>query len=210
MPKKKTQPPVEPTPKLTVALPPLVEPPRPLDIDAASDSADDVRSFMTAPAAVVNAPDISRLPDALGPDGRPLFRVGDRIVLERRSGLFADKPYLDTRTWYVNAVDLETGRLRLFDESLQQHGTANWKTAPRDGSVFKLAAGAVVATKKKRGRPRKSPVVPVATAAVQGAAKKRGRPKGSKNRSKDVIVAERAEKKLAKAAKVAARKGKRK
>lgn len=206
MAKKTTPAPPPPeAPKLAIALPPLVEPERQLDIDVASDSVDDVRVFMTAPKKVVNAPDISRLPDALGPDGRPLFRVGDRIVLERHASIFADKPYLDTRTWYVNDVDLETGQVKLFDEGLMQHGTANWKIGPLNGCVFKLAMGAKVSTKRKRGRPRKNPIEAVVTTTVTrpGEKKKRGRPKGSKNRPKEVVAAERVAKAAAKRAKKA-------
>lgn len=158
-------------------------------------------------------PDISRLPDAIDADGVPLFRVGEKIIIERRSTVLAGTPYLDTRTYMVVGINTENGNLDLFDESLCQSALSNWKTGLRHGYVFKLARGNDVATKRKRGRPRKNPIedrtevkaVPLDDQG-QPVKKKRGRPPGSKNRDKATIRAE----KKAKMAQREERKAKRK
>lgn len=205
MPKKKTEEPK--APKLTIALPPLVEPERPAhDGVDPSDSADDIRSFIAGPKKPVNKPDISGLPDGVV-DGRPIFCKGDKIVIERRVGMFPDHPYLDTRAYHVNSVDMVTGRMELFDETLMQHARDNWIEGLKIGQVYKLTTNVRADVgKRKRGRPRKNPAAPAVAPAVPGEKKKRGRPAGSKNRSKDVIAEERRVKKAAKAAKVAAKK----
>jgi hypothetical protein len=189
---KKIETPEVTSTKLTVALPPLVEPEAPVDPD------NDMAAAL-APPKPVNKPDVSRLPDATL-DGKPIFAAGDRIVIERYNGILAGNPYLDTKTFLVNSVDMETGKVRLFDESLIQHATDNWKGGLARGQVYKFAHGFNVSTKRKRGRPRKAPVAPPTEAPVSTEPKKRGRPKGSKNRDKAVIVAEKAAKRAAKSA----------
>lgn len=178
---------------------------------------------VTAAEREARKPDISRLPDAIGADGEPLFRVGEKIIIERRATVLEGNPYLDTRTYMVVGINTENGNLDLFDESLCQSAMSNWKSGLRRGFVFKLARGNQVATKKKRGRPRKNPIVDeteVKAAPVgadgQPVKKKRGRPPGSKNRDKATIKAEkkakmaqREEKKAKRKAKMATAKGKR-
>ena len=158
------------------------------------------------PRKPVQKPDISRLPPAIGPDGRPLFVAGDKIVIERYSAILLGNPYLDTRTFRVKSVDMETGLVHLHDEVLVQNATDNWKSGVASGQVYKFAMGTSVSTKKKRGRPRKDPVEAAsAEAQPPGEKKRRGRPKGSKNRSKDEIRAAKAAKTAAKSAKKGAR-----
>lgn len=149
-------------------------------------------------------PDISGLPDATL-EGKPIFSRGDRIVIERYNGILTGNPYLDTKTFLVNGVDMETGKVTLFDESLLQHATDNWRAGLARGQVYKFAHGLTVTTKRKRGRPRKNPVVAAPEATTPAAPKKRGRPKGSKNRDKSEIAAEKAEARKLRAAKAAAR-----
>lgn len=181
-----------------------------LDMDTPCDElTPEVRSRLGAPVKPVSKPDISMMPDALDADGKPMFVAGDKIVIERHTSLLAGNPYLDTRTFRVNSVDMETGRLELFDESLPQHATDNWLTGVAMGNVYKFARGPVVIKTKRRGRPPKPKAdVAVVTQAADGGKKRRGRPKGSKNRSKDVIRAEKAAKAKERAAKKAARKAK--
>ena len=143
-------------------------------------------------------PDISRLPNAIGPDGKPLFRIGEKIIIERRSTVLAGNPYLDTRTYMVVNINNDNGTLDLFDEDLAQSALSNYITGLQKGYVFKLARGNQVATKRKRGRPRKNPIVdetipkPVPLDENgQPIKKRRGRPPGSKNRDKDTIKAEK-------------------
>jgi len=158
-------------------------------------------------------PDISRLPDAISSDGVPLFRPGEKIIIERRATVLEGNPYLDTRTYMVMGINTENGNLNLFDESLCQSAMSNWKSGLRHGFVFKLARGNEVATKRKRGRPRKNPIedlteVKAAPVGEDGkpVKKKRGRPPGAKNRDRDTIRAE----KKAKMAQREERKAKRK
>lgn len=138
-------------------------------------------------------PDISRLPNALGPDGSPLFKVGDTIIIERRSTILDGNPYLDTRTYSVTSIDMDTGTLDLFDADFCQTAMSNFRKGPNHGFIFKLPRGKAIVTKRKRGRPRKIDAVdaPVIAVGEKAAVKRRGRPPGAKNRSKAVIKAEK-------------------
>lgn len=158
-----------------------------------------------APPAI----DISRLPDAIV-DGALRPTVGDRIVIERRASFLPGRPYLDTKTYRIHRLD-PNGNMSLWDESLNQWAMDNWKTGPMKGNVYKVpSVGVAVTTKRKRGRPRKNPVEPPKPVVVgpDGAPVKRGRgrPKGAKNRAKEVIAAEKAEKRRLRAAKMAKKK----
>lgn len=166
----------------------------------------DLPSETTSPAAFrklfedrkpIVKPDISRLSEALDIAGMPLFKGGDNIVIERHSIELEDNPYIDTRTLRVVSVDMDTGLIRLYDESLGQHALSDWKAGPKMGITFKMSAGSIVTTKKKRGRPRKNPVIEP-LGEVKKVPGKRGRPKGSKNRPGEVVSAE----KIAKMAKI--------
>ena len=205
MAKKKKSPveealPVEETPE-EVSLPPEPE----VDLDSPSDVLTPAMAEkLFGDRKPVNKPDISRLPDALGPDGKPLFKAGDKIVIERYASCLTGCPYLDTRSYRVQSIDMTTGNVWLFDDSLCQHAGTNWKTAPRTGDVFKFAMGNVV-SKKKRGRPRKNPIEAPKPVVLgedgKPVKKKRGRPPGSKNRPKSEIKAEKAAKVAAKVSK---------
>ena len=177
--------------------PAIEEPPVEVDVDAAADTVSGDQLRRLSASSTVNRPDISRLPDALE-RGRPVFKAGDKIVIERYATILAGRPYLDTRTYRVIEMDDTTGRMRLYDEALCQFASDNWRTGSTAGSVYKLAMGVVVGTKKRRGRPRKAPVEAPPQAVPSPEVKRsRGRPKGSKNRSKDEIRAEKAEKRSA-------------
>lgn len=167
-----------------------------------------IQEALEAPPPAPAAIDISTLPDAIA-DGALRVGPGDRIVIERRAAFLPGRPYLDTKTYRIKRVD-PNGDMSLWDESLNQWAMDNWKTGPMKGQVYKLpTVGTSVSTKRKRGRPRKNPVdAPKPTVAgPDGAPVKRGRgrPKGSKNRAKEVIRAEKAEKRRLRAAKVAKR-----
>ena len=143
-------------------------------------------------------PDISRLPNAIDKDGFPLFRAGDKIIIERRSTILIGSPYLDTRTYTVVSIDTETGKLDLFDDTLCQSALSNYRQGLDRGYIFKLARGNSVATKKKRGRPRKNTIedrtdikATPTTPDGQPIKKKRGRPPGTKNRDRETIKLEK-------------------
>jgi len=171
-----------------------------IDIDSVSDFVSSDALALLGNKAAVNKPDISRLPDAIV-GGVAQFSEGDKIVIERYSGFLRGRPYLDTKTYRVVRMDEFTGRLHLFDEQLDQNAIMNWKEGLRHGTVFKLAMGHAVSTKKKRGRPRKESIGGVVEAKPEGEKRGRGRPKGAKNRSKEEIKAEKEAKKAARKAK---------
>jgi hypothetical protein len=168
-----------------------------------AQTAENLEDILLAPPVTdaereARKPDISRLPNAVGPDGVPLFRTGEKIIIERRSTVLAGNPYLDTRTYTVVGINWDNGNLDLFDDSLAQSALSNYKTGLQRGYVFKLARGNEVATKKKRGRPRKNPIVDKTEAKAvpldeegRPIKKKRGRPPGSKNRDRDTIRIEK-------------------
>jgi len=145
-------------------------------------------------------PDISRLEDAVTvhDDGKivPLFQAGARIVIERYSLTIPGKPWLDTQTYEVQSVDPVSGVLQLWNADLRQAAMSNFILGTQNGFIFKLASlrGNSVG-KRQRGRPRKNTekVATIVKAEPQadGEKKRRGRPKGIKNRSKEVIAAER-------------------
>lgn len=192
---------------LKIKLPPLLEPEVVLDPD------DDMAAAL-APPKPVNKPDISRLAPAIGPDGRPLFKPGDKLVIERYASILTGRPYLDTRAYRVVSIEEDTGNVWLYDESLMQNAGTNWKSAPARGDVFKFAGSSMITTKKKRGRPRKAPVDAPAKPVELGpdgkpVKRKRGRPPGSKNRPKEEIKADKAAKAAERGAKLKRKGGKR-
>ena len=131
-------------------------------------------------------PDISGLQSAIGVDGYPAFVAGDRIVIERYASFLAGRPYLDTRTYRVESVDLDSGKVNLWDESLYQYASDNWRHGVSIGQVYKFVKGRLVSSKGRRGRPRKESSAPVEAAVpvvVEGK-RRRGRPPGVKNRAK--------------------------
>lgn len=155
-----------------------------------------------APPAEVRKPDISKLfPASELVDGEllPLFGVGDRIVIERHAHSLPGNPWLDTQTYVVQSIDDETGVLRLWNPDLHQFAMGNYITGPARGDDYRLAGDRRNPVgKRKRGRPRKHPVQPVAQEGTEPAPKRgRGRPKGVKNRPKEVIAAEKAERSAA-------------
>lgn len=142
-------------------------------------------------------PDVSGLADAVvfDDDGDPVFvpQPGERVVIERWITFATGRVWLDTETYRVVSVDHETGNLRLVNDSLRQHSMSNFITGTERGYVFKLP-GTVNVGKRHRGRPKKRRGDYSEPAQKPtGAPKKRGRPKGSKNRPRDVVQAEKNE-----------------
>ena len=142
-------------------------------------------------------PNIDHLPTAIAVDPSdgscvPLFDVGDRIVVDRRTTLLAGTPWLETIVGKVRSIDDDTGLVTMWDEDSDPRNPpcryVNYKDALH---VFKLAPA--------RGNPFEPPAPPKKEKPQrQKGDKRRGRPKGSKNRPKDVIQAEREARKAAK------------
>lgn len=185
---------------------PVLEPEVPvIDVDTAADRPTADQLGALEGGKPVNKPDVSRLPDAVVA-GIPQFKTGDKLVVERYATVLPGRPYLDTKTYKVIEVNPSSGFVRLYDEAIHQFASTNFLDGLRAGYVYKLAMGNAVTTKRKRGRPRKNPVVETPKVASTEPKRGRGRPKGSKNRDKAVIVAEKAEKRAVRAAKLEAKK----
>lgn len=148
-------------------------------------------------------PLIDHLDDAVGKDqfGNPILlaKVGDKIIIERVATVLSHKPWLDTKTYVITNIDGVTGDLVLMDTDLGQQAGSNYIVGTKHGYRFKLPNSKGMSIgKRKRGRPRKNPTgAPEPVKPVQlgpdgkPVAKKRGRPTGTKNRSKDIIRAEK-------------------
>lgn len=153
-------------------------------------------------AKVGNKPMIDHLPDAVEKDEMGMLTLlavpGEKIIIERLATILKGKPWLDTKTYTIETIDAATGDLSLWDDDLGRSAMSNFIQGTKLGYRFKLPAGRVGIGHRKRGRPRKNPTgVPEEAKPVQLDAngqpikKKRGRPPGSKNRDRDVIVAEK-------------------
>jgi hypothetical protein len=150
-------------------------------------------------------PVIDHLSDgvALLDDGTvlPLFDAGDRIVAERHTNCLTGSPWLDTRVYVVRSIDDELGIVHCTDEEMRHYACIGFrnpwtriKLAPRRGNPFSVSRVEKERLKEQEKEKKKGQVA----APADGEKKKRGRPKGSKNRSKDVIEAEKSAKKAMK------------
>lgn len=94
-----------------------------------------------------NRPDIEHLRPGQGPEGEPLFKVGDRIVVDRRTSALQDNPWLETVVGKVKAIDLERGVVKVSDEGSDDRspmmkyfsltdGLHTFKLAPMQGDPF--------------------------------------------------------------------------
>lgn len=134
-------------------------------------------------------PNIDHLKDAVHvmEDGSclPLFDVGDRIVVDRRTKLLDGLPWLETIVGKVRSIDDDSGLVTIWDEESDQRNPACRYTNFKDNlHIFKLAP--------VKGNPFDPPPPEKKAAPPKDPNRKgRGRPKGSKNRPKDVIQAER-------------------
>lgn len=182
------------------------------------DTFDTISEAISSAAKPVAPPPIDHLPDAIvkDPQGRPVFLAhrGDKIVIERYATVLNHRPWLDTKTYTVEAIEESTGVVHLYDEELHRNSSTNYLDGSKNGYRFKLAntKGATIG-QRKRGRPRKNPeatATPKPEPVPGEAPKKRGRPKGAKNRPKEVIAAEKKAKADARAAKPRHRRGSKK
>lgn len=70
-------------------------------------------------------PDVSHLADAIaiteGGKRIPLFNIGERILIERRSSFLKGNPWIDTNVYTVLGIDDDTGVVSLWNEEFKQH-----------------------------------------------------------------------------------------
>ncbi len=85
-------------------------------------------------------PSISQYSDALDSEGKPLFVVGDKLIIERYINFGKTRQWLDTRTYTVSKIDIDSGEIKLFDDQYKQSAYSNFKRAHLHGDVIKLYA----------------------------------------------------------------------
>lgn len=85
-------------------------------------------------------PSIEHLSPGQGENGEPLFHVGDRIVVDRKTKLLKGEPWLETIVGRVKNVDPTTGVVSMYDEESDPRSPKVKHFSMRDGSsTFKLA-----------------------------------------------------------------------
>lgn len=174
-----------------------------VDISSTEDEKlQDEISQLLSPVVPNDKPTIDSLDDAVERDenGKLRFIVepGQKVIIERMTMQAGDGQirWLDTETYLVVSVDQDTGVLRLTNLSLRCAAMSNFITGLERGYRFKIPGrtGGNVG-KRRRGRPRKwrEPAEPRTTPEQPVVKRGRGRPKGSKNRDKETIAREKAE-----------------
>lgn len=124
-------------------------------------------------------PDVGHLKDAVSGTGAqavPLFKVGDRVVVEKRTGMLKGSPWLETVVGRVKSINMETGAVAIVDEESDPRAPRLKHASFTDGMhVFKFASvkGSAFAASPA---PRPSQQAPVGdTVASVGGAKKQYR-----------------------------------
>ena len=154
-------------------------------------------------------PDVSHLKPGTveAPDGEvyPIFKEGDRIVVERSCSFLKGNPWLDTYVYTVDSIDDETGVVRCREEETDHLATVSFKSPHQ--RVFLCPKGNPFTETAKKAMAKEKAREPSQESEPSDKKRGRGRPKGSKNRPRDVIVAEKKAKAAAKASKRENRKG---
>lgn len=147
---------------------------------------------------LVRKPYIDHLPDAIVTidDGTPVLvpLPGELVVIERMATIIPGSPWLDTKLYKIVSVDEETGVVKLWSSEDCAFGFTNYIRAWEDKSQrFKLPPekGSWEGSPEQHA---KAIVEAAKPAPPDGKKRGRGRPPGSKNRSKDLINAEKKEK----------------
>lgn len=166
-------------------------------------------------------PDISHLKDATRVDPETgitlaLFKTGDRIVADRRTTHLKGAPWLDTRVYIVMSVDDVKGVIHCLDEEARHHSFiglrdpyTQLKLAPAAGNPFnakevkKFEKKQLQLLSQKRKNAGGTSILSSEDDFTN--VKRRGRPKGTKNRPRDVILAEKLARKEEKALKKSAK-----
>lgn len=151
-------------------------------------------------------PDITHLSMAVDDTGVFIPGVGEKVVVEKVSSpIKGISHWLDTSVYVIKEFDDETGNLKMWNEEFGGFLKINYIDALAAGYSFRLPPGRGPFIKRKsRGRVPTKKVVVQERSSDQTGQKRRGRPKGSKNRSKDEIMAEKTERKAARAERKAA------
>lgn len=144
---------------------------------------------------LLRKPYIDHLPDAIvtTDDGTPVLvpLPGETVVIERMATIISGSPWLDTKLYTVVSVDEDSGLVKLWSQSDHAFGFTNYIRAREEKSQrFKLPPekGSWEGSHEQHA---KAIVAASKPAPPDGKKRGRGRPAGSKNRSKDVIAAEK-------------------
>lgn len=149
-----------------------------------------------APARAAQKPNVDYLDDAVveleGHGTVFLPQVGDGLIIQY------PQDWRDTTYFTIREINYETGAVWLWNPQRKQWASTNFLDAKRYGLVLKTPPEgaselrmAIALGQRKRGRPRKNPIEQVVAPPKEKSERGRGRPKGSKNRSKEVIEAEK-------------------
>lgn len=158
-----------------------------------------------------NKPDISHLLFAVDDRGNFIPQVDDKVVIERCCSLLPSNMWLDTCLYSVRDIDYDNGNLKLWNEDEKQYALCNYIDGVIAGYVFKLPPlvgnfstkkQVVYYDKGEEPEPEDSSLMArmrregliigeEPTAEVKLKKEGKGRTKGSKNRPREVIVAER-------------------
>ena len=90
-----------------------------------------------------NRPDTTNLSSAMDAEGNPLFKPGDRIVVDRKTKLLRGDPWLETIMGRVKAINLEKGTVSVYDDETDARNPMVKYFSLKDPlTTFKLASGA--------------------------------------------------------------------
>jgi hypothetical protein len=136
---------------------------------------------------------------AYGTTVLPLFNIGDRVVIERRTDWVKGTPWLDTDVYDVKDIDDETGNVSVMDDLWHAH-VMNYRNPlhvfklvppgchdPFRVPVHKLMLSCATECTTE------APTLTREATPDAGQGKPRGRPKGSRSRPREAIVMEREE-----------------
>jgi hypothetical protein len=102
------------------------------------DAVEFLQTTLAPPAK--SKPNIDGLQDALDSEGKPVFAVGDMIVIESYMNFGSKRKYLHTRVYRVKALDEVTGDVQLYDENYKQSANTNIHRLGKTGDVIKMHA----------------------------------------------------------------------
>lgn len=107
---------------------------------------------------LANKPYIDHLEDAIiDIDGVPSFMVAThkKVIIERYASVLASRPWLDTRSYIIVAINQVTGDLKLLDDMGQQC-SSNYITGPTYGYRFKIPEGEKPLPRRNKAAPKVS------------------------------------------------------
>lgn len=147
--------------EVTTGAPELVVPTVTMEETATEREANELREAMEAETRErdrdKSKPFIDHLDDAIV-DGKFVVDVGEKVVIERYYHVGEIAKWLDTRSYIVQHVDHETGRLKLFDHDVRQCAMSNFIDGPKRGYRFKIPTKHTRLRGRGKSKPKKAKV----------------------------------------------------